>query len=119
MVRGRIKLAIIVVAVFVALGVATPFAADLVVKQMLEQRGFSWKTVKRNGLSWRFRDFSHPLLNASSARFTLSTKPELKLQNATLDVRALLSSPWQASSCLLYTSPSLRDLSTSRMPSSA
>ena len=98
MVRGRIKLAIIVVAVFVALGVATPFAADLVVKQMLEQRGFSWKTVKRNGLSWRFRDFSHPLLNASSARFTLSTKPELKLQNATLDVRALLSSPWQASS---------------------
>ena len=36
-----------------------------------------------------------------------------------IDLDALQSKPMDACTCLLYTSPSPRDLSTSRMPSSA
>ena len=39
------------------------------------------------------------------------------LESVEIDVIVLLSPHWQT--CLLYTSPSPRDLSTSRMPSSA
>ena len=36
-----------------------------------------------------------------------------------LEEETVVQNPSQATSCLLYTSPSPRDLSTSRMPSSA
>ena len=92
--RGRIKLAGVVVAALVVVLIAVPFAADVVVKQMLEQRGFSWKSVKRDGLSWRFRDLRHAVVQAGAARLKVSVRPELKLQNATVDMRQLLSTPW-------------------------
>ena len=43
-------------------------------------------------------------------------KPELNEQNATKKIAEIIPQP---KPCLLYTSPSPRDLSTSRMPSSA
>ena len=41
------------------------------------------------------------------------------LQDVSLSVTALTEEELESKNCLLYTSPSPRDLSTSRMPSSA
>ena len=51
-----------------------------------------------------------PLINALSAIKTTNLTVELILENAQMAISGI---------CLLYTSPSPRDLSTSRMPSSA
>ena len=45
--------------------------------------------------------------------------PEYSLQSFTTDDGKVYKKPVMIDACLLYTSPSPRDLSTSRMPSSA
>ena len=47
------------------------------------------------------------------------TLADLLLMFIYIEVIGLVRSYWETQSCLLYTSPSPRDLSTSRMPSSA
>ena len=64
-------------------------------------------------------------LNSPETQNTLSEKMIGELQQALDDLQQgpskviVLSSSGKVFSCLLYTSPSPRDLSTSRMPSSA
>ena len=55
----------------------------------------------------------------SSVSFTDSLGSTITLEEAPQRVAALIGSYAETWVCLLYTSPSPRDLSTSRMPSSA
>ena len=78
-----------------------------------------WAPTHGNTQPWRFKVFTE------EGRQTLSTflgGAYLELtpvkEQSDLKLKKLVSRPLK-SSCLLYTSPSPRDLSTSRMPSSA
>ena len=65
--------------------------------------------------------FTTPLLNSGCASSSAVDIAVYESGNCVTEVNAIAitTNNWPAYSCLLYTSPSPRDLSTSRMPSSA
>ena len=66
----------------------------------------------------KFKDFAHPEKFVSAAWLSARLgKPGLRVVES--DEDAYLYDIGHIPGCLLYTSPSPRDLSTSRMPSSA
>ena len=70
------------------------------------------------GIEARYSRYRHDSI-VSEINRRAGTGEFTELDAETAALFALADQLWQASGCLLYTSPSPRDLSTSRMPSSA
>eukprot|EP00831_Metopus_contortus_P030653 TRINITY_DN25093_c0_g1_i2.p1 TRINITY_DN25093_c0_g1~~TRINITY_DN25093_c0_g1_i2.p1 ORF type:complete len:162 (+),score=38.31 TRINITY_DN25093_c0_g1_i2:52-537(+) len=79
-------------------------------KQVLEQKNL--KLEKELEMLRKKANRVHPIMPVSP----LSSSPEIQLRRSS---RVIAPKSPHSNSCLLYTSPSPRDLSTSRMPSSA
>ena len=60
---------------------------------------------------------NHPAMNGQIIISDLETPAAIKRNRGKIEIKQTVNNP--STGCLLYTSPSPRDLSTSRMPSSA
>ena len=80
-------------AVLVVLAIASPFVADVVVRQQLESHGVTWTKMTRDGFQWRITGLSSGAVTAKQARLTVSSKPSLVLRNTRIDLHRLLMDP--------------------------
>ena len=95
--------------------------SDLIPSQTIVHLGFEFNTVNMTvSLPMEKVNMIRGMVRATIDRGTVTVKQLQKLMGTLESTRAAVRvAPMHYRNCLLYTSPSPRDLSTSRMPSSA